>query len=511
MNRHGTENGERNERMIQEIYQAIKIKENLRENLTKLKQLLKTPEYRERFVKITGKNYDFLMKLLVEEDPKVRKNAAGVLGDLHCQDALDLLLDAYEEEETLFIRADYIKAMANLDCREYLDVLESHLEELTAREEIPENEKKHVQEEIRQLQLLILAQGERKPRIFNGYTQLNDVILVTRKAFYDVTQAQIRDAKVARTGLGLRVQTANLDQLLEIRTYKELLFVLHGADRIPSSPQEAAKALADTDLLELLEKNHAQGDFFCFRVTISGPMSLEQRSMFIRKLSMKLEELTDRRLINTPSNYEIEIRLIQMKDGSFYPVLKFYTLKDNRFAYRRYTISAGMQPFLAAGMLKLVEEELTEHAQVLDPFCGTGTMLIERNYLMAARDSYGLDIFGEGIDKARVNTKIARMNINYIHRDFGDFRHDYLFDEILTDMPEQGNMSREELDKIYQMLFDRGMELLKPGGKMFVYASEMGMLKKQIRLHGNAYILKREYCISEKQKKYLYVIQFVNK
>ena len=170
-----------------------------------------------------------------------------------------------------------------------------------------------------------------------------------------------------------------------------------------------------------------------------------------------------------------------------------------------------MQPFLAAGMLKLVEEELTEHAQVLDPFCGTGTMLIERNYLMAARDSYGLDIFGEGIDKARVNTKIARMNINYIHRDFGDFRHDYLFDEILTDMPEQGNMSREELDKIYQMLFDRGMELLKPGGKMFVYASEMGMLKKQIRLHGNAYILKREYCISEKQKKYLYVIQFVNK
>ena len=102
MNRHGTENGERNERMIQEIYQAIKIKENLRENLTKLKQLLKTPEYRERFVKITGKNYDFLMKLLVEEDPKVRKNAAGVLGDLHCQDALDLLLDAYEEEHSSF-------------------------------------------------------------------------------------------------------------------------------------------------------------------------------------------------------------------------------------------------------------------------------------------------------------------------------------------------------------------------------------------------------------------------
>ena len=39
MNRHGTENGERNERMIQEIYQAIKTKKNLRENLTKLKRL----------------------------------------------------------------------------------------------------------------------------------------------------------------------------------------------------------------------------------------------------------------------------------------------------------------------------------------------------------------------------------------------------------------------------------------------------------------------------------------
>lgn len=82
------------------------------------------------------------MKCLVDEDPKVRKNAAAILGELHCQDALDVLMDAYEEEDKLFVREAYVQALSAIDCSEYLPQLEERLQEL-AEYDAPEEEKKH--------------------------------------------------------------------------------------------------------------------------------------------------------------------------------------------------------------------------------------------------------------------------------------------------------------------------------------------------------------------------------
>lgn len=491
--------------MIRNIYEALQKKENVRESLIQLKQLLKESDRRAEFAALTKGNYDFLMKLLVEDDPKVRKNAAGILGELRCQDALEILMDAYEEEETLFVKADYIKAMAQLDCREYLDVFQGHLQDLIHRQ-VPENEKKHTQAEIRELQHLLLAHGGYKKHVFSGYNRMNEVILTTMNAFYDVTAAQIRNAPVAKSGLGVRTKTANLESLMQIRTFKEVLFVIHVKNYLPAQPEQAAQMLAASDMMDTIIQNHSQGGPFCFRIGINGTMPLDQRSIFTKKMAAELETLTERKLMNTTSHYEVEIRLIQTKEGTFYPVLKFYTLADHRFDYRRYTISTGMQPYIAAGMLKLAEPYIKEHAQILDPLCGTGTFLIERNYQKPARDSYGIDIFGEAIEKARVNAKIANMHINYINRDFRDFKHEYLFDEIMTDMPQKGALTYEELDGIYQKFFERAEELLRAEGLILLYASEMGFVKKQLRLHEQFRLLK-EYCISEKQKKYLFIIR----
>ena len=66
----------------------------------------------------------------------------------------------------------------------------------------------------------------------------------------------------------------------------------------------------------------------------------------------------------------------------------------------------------------------------MDPFCGVGTMLIERDIRVPAREKYGTDIFGEAIDKARENASAAGELIHFIHRDFFDFRHEYKFDAV---------------------------------------------------------------------------------
>ena len=59
-------------------------------------------------------------------------------------------------------------------------------------------------------------------------------------------------------------------------------------------------------------------------------------------------------------------------------------------------------------------------------------MLIERDKLKPAREIYATDIFGDAIRLGRENAKEADVRINFIHRDFFDFKHDYKFDEIIT-------------------------------------------------------------------------------
>lgn len=491
---------------MKKIYDTLLKKENLRETLITLKQSLKDTVAKKEFEKITGGDYTFLMKFLVEEDAKVRKNVAAILGELRCQDALEVLWDAYETEDTRFVKGDYIKAMANLDCKSLLNDLQQRLQELSLI--VPkEEEKKHIQAEMTQIQQILLAQGSVKMHLFTGHHVLNEVILATQSAFRQITADQIKSSQTSVIGLGVKTKTAEIDDLLKIRTYKELLFVLHNVKLLEADPQKIADGLLASDMMEVIEKNHNQAGAFYFRLGVTGAMSMEEKSKLTKKTVALLEAGTGRKLVNSSSHYEIEIRLMQTKDGLLYPCLKFFTIRDHRFDYRKHHVSTGMQPYIAAGLMKLAEPYTKEYAQILDPVCGTGTWLIERNYLKPTRSAYGVDIFGEAIEKARVNTKIANMHINYINRDFRDFSHEYLFDEIWADMPQKNALCFAELDTLYGKLFARAEEWLNPAGILVIYSGEEGFVKKQIRLHKN-FKLEKEFCISEKQKQYLYVIRY---
>ena len=234
-------------------------------------------------------------------------------------------------------------------------------------------------------------------------------------------------------------------------------------------------------------------------------MTLEQKSTFAKRLGSELERLSGGRLINSVGDYEVELRLIANKEGRFFPCLKFYTLRDMRFSYRKNVISVSIHPSLAALMMELAAPYLKEGAQVMDPFCGVGTMLIERDIRVPAGDKYGTDTFGEAIDKARENASLAGEQIHYIHRDFFDFHHDYLFDEIVTNMPVRGKMTREELDRFYTRFFDKALEILRKNAIIVMYTQEVGFVKKQLRLR-KEYVLHQEYCMQDKKGFYLLVI-----
>ena len=61
------------------------------------------------------------------------------------QEILPALIEAYENEETLFVKSDYVKAMQKLDCTDYLTPLKLRLEELQ-KMQAEESEKKSISE-----------------------------------------------------------------------------------------------------------------------------------------------------------------------------------------------------------------------------------------------------------------------------------------------------------------------------------------------------------------------------
>ncbi len=489
--------------MVKEQYESLKTGGNLRKDLIALKQELKQEESRQELLEILKGDYTVLLDLLCHEDAKVRGNAAVVLGRLKQNEFVAPLYETYRKEQKLFVKSSYLSALSELDissCRAGLEERLNSLEHYKPKEE----EEKHIREELKVLRNLLHTGQSRQKHRFRGYDETYELILTTGKQYQKITASQVHGGKITILKSGVRVITSHIRPILKIPTYGELLFPLN-IGKVEPDPGQAARALAQSDLMELLDRAHKAEDSYYFRLGVHSRMPLDKRSDFAGKCAFALERETGRRLYNSTSDYEVEIRLTERKDGTFLPLVKLYTFGENRFAYRKRTVAASIRPEQAALIAHLAEPYLRERAQILDPFCGVGTMLIERDRLCPARVMYGIDIFGEAIDGARENTALAGKTVNFIQRDFFAFQHDYLFDEIITNMPDRGRRTREEHDLFYGDFFAKAKEVLTEQGRIILYSNEKNYVKKQLRLR-KEFILLQEYNMDEKGIYSLFII-----
>ncbi len=490
--------------MVKEQYKCLKMGQELRKNLIDLKKELKDEAVKEDFLVLLQGDYSLFIGMMKDADPKVRKNAALILGRLGQDENVLPLFEAYKREQQLFVKSDYLKALFALDCSACREELAKRLAELEQYHPA-EEEEKHIREELLALRKLADKGAVHKRHKFQGYGDTWEVILTTGKKYQQITAEQITEGKITILNSGVRVVTDHLKSVLPIPTYRELLFPLN-VRKVPGDFREAAKALAGSDLLDLLQKAHKAKDVFYFRLGLQSPRSLDARSTFIKKCSFALEQETGGRLKNSASDYELEIRLIENREGEFLPLVRLYTFEEERFSYRKNTVAASIRPEQAALAVRLALPYMQEQAQVLDPFCGVGTMLIERDRICPAKVMYGVDIFGEAIAGARENTELAGKEIYYINRDFFAFTHKYLFDEIITNMPVRGKKTKMEQDGLYASFFEKMGELMEDGGRIIMYSNEKSFVKKQLRLH-REFTLLREYSMDEKNNYYLFVIE----
>lgn len=493
--------------MIRDTFEAIVKDENVRQNLSLLKQELKDNTNKHALLFHIGSQYnDMFIKLLQHEDAKTRKNAALVMGELGSQAFLEPLYEAYLNETKLFVKSSYLVAIGELDYRSILQDIKNRLAQLSNVEMTEEN-KKHIQEEMRALSNLIVTMEGVKSHKFTGIQRAADIILLTNRNHIDTTLEQLPEGTRARAfNAGVQAKVNSLEEILPIRTYQELLFLVPGLKSCPMDAEAAAKKVASSGLLEFLIERHDGPVPFYFRIELKTKMELDKKAVFARKLASAIEQNTKRQLINTTSNYEIELRFIENKDGNLNVLVKLFTLKDDRFDYRKEAVSASIRPANAALAVALTKEYQKEDAQVLDPFCGVGTMLIERHKETKANTMYGTDIFGEAIKKARENAEAAHQIVHFINRDFFDFTHEYLFDEIITDMPfAMGRTREEEIKQIYIQFFWKAKEHLKEDGVIILYSHDKGFVRKYAPANGFSVV--EEFEISMKEGTYVFVIK----
>ena len=503
---------------LEELYRQILKGKEVRKNLIAIRQGLEDETARRKFMYFLGAEFDPLTGLLGNEDPKVRRNAALILGMTEDEDVLPEILDAWEKEQTLYVREDYLKAIQMLDYRACLPKLRAALERLSAEaaggdpavpgsvpagtsEIAPDScrstaaprdgsslwdNNRHIGAELLRLKEMIRKYERRRRHRFIRQNPAPDLILMANRCQSGITAGQIQTGEVKTLAGGVHVRGGDLNEISRIRTWSECLFTVPGAKPVRGNEKQIAEGLHQLRIGSYLRSLHEEDDqSFLYRIELkSGSMEREKRGPFIRKVAASLDLMEQGLLENSDSDYEAEIRLIERKDGSYAVLLKLFTVPDTRFAYRVETDAQGMAPVNAALCVQLALPWLKEGAQVLDPFCGTGTLLIERKYAKDADPVYGVDRQGEVIRKARINTErfgklyraeIAKedrpvrtgaemkqaegeeagenpvsggssressssgrrihTDIYYINRDFFDFRHDYPFDEILTEFP----------------------------------------------------------------------------
>jgi 23S rRNA G2445 N2-methylase RlmL len=142
-------------------------------------------------------------------------------------------------------------------------------------------------------------------------------------------------------------------------------------------------------------------------------------------------------------------------------------------------------------MVELVRPYRAGRAHMIDPFCGVGTLLTERNLSLQASDVYGVDTYGQAIEMARENSRQAGFDFYYINRDYFDFTSAHLLDEVITEFPRMEHLAKEEVDKFYSSFFDKTREITSQEAMLFLLSTEEGMMKKQLRLHKEFHLVRQ--------------------
>ena len=338
--------------------------ENPRAILSVIRDILKKEKPKGMFKRTIGNSKEKLSALLYHGDPKVRKNVCGIIGELGDPAYLESLYAAYNIEDQMFVRYSYVLAIGN--CGGAMDAkrLEGILEDLITKEKDPTEtdfaitNSKHINEEKLALSRAIDKLSPPVRHEFKGFDTPVPMLLTVMNYQYQLTLKELEEKSMEGRLVeeGILIHEKDIDKVYSCRTFYEIFYPLEECKDLAFDYKTIAQAIIDADMVEFLNQCHHNPSNapFGYRIEFKTADYNRERSDFVKNLGRELDETSSGNLKNSPSSYEVEIRIVE-KNNLCSVFVKLYSIKDNRFDYRRNDLATSINPVTAAIVMKAIE------------------------------------------------------------------------------------------------------------------------------------------------------------
>ena len=409
--------------------------------------------------------------LLQREDAKTRKNAAIVLGQVGQRDSANALCLALEKETQQFVRPSLILALGAVGGQQ--------AQKAILALPMPQSTEKNAAAERDAIQKALSRLAPQKSRTFTGFAAPRAVWLLPAGGLTGSLLAEAREKHIEAKQKGRLVEviTRSLPSLYALRGFTEAL--LPFAVNVPATPQALAAAVEKGGLYDLLSQMHDGRGAFATRLEVRG-QGVDRKAF----TSDFFAAANSAQFLNSPSSYDIELRC-WIKNNRAMLSVRLHTFADPRFSYRLESVPASMHPAVAAALLFDHRKYMKPTHTVLDPFCGAGTLLVERKKIMGAKAFTGLDISPKAFSIARANCHEAGLHAKVFNRDCRGFHSDFGYDEILCNMPFGHRVgSHENNEKLYNDVLLQWPKLLRPGGFVLAITNDKQLFSELATRHG---------------------------
>lgn len=494
------------EPIIDMILKNIKNNKELKNNayaLNILSRKKKAQEYIENKLTLTT-----LLILLNSEDSKVRKNTYIMLGNITNSDYSKFLLEALNKETINYCLSSIVLALGNYKIDNLTNVLEEKKKEIKEKYENNEIEQRHYDEINKSIEKVLLKNITFNKHKFIGFNDKKDVYLTImpalRNACMNEVKKEFKDARFFEEGI--LVSSNDYNKIYNIRTFYEALLCEKNSFNLS---KDKVNSYITNALNNGLISNIHEGEYpYYYRIEVKSAMNKKDKISLIENVKENIDNNFNDKYINNPSLYEFEIRIVE-KEGKYSVFFKLYTVEDVRYNYRVTDLPASINPTTASILMSEIKGYLKENSEVLDAFCGTSTMLIERSFIKGYKSLTGIDISEEAINFSKINANNVPLKIELICENIIKYEGPE-FDEIISNMPFGNRVSNHELNEtLYKRFIGKLDTMLKSEGYAFLLTSEIALMKNLIGKNKNLKLVKNIYVESGGLKPHLFVIKKV--
>ena len=422
---------------------------------------------RERIAHYAKIHQEPFTALLFCDDPKLRKNMALLLGRLDASLYAPVLLRAVKEEQTDFVKPSILLALGNAKgSPEALLALQNF--------EIPSGEDKNLREQ-RIAKQKALASLSPKKEVARPIVMEKPVRVIASCPNTRITLSEFSALGYSCSAFDELDGHLMLENITKFPSlYAARTFYEAGVYFASFSSLQAAVNAAKTKVFLALIKNIYGTLNLGYRVDAHGEaFSEKERKAAAAQI---VDALSATPLCNSPSAYDFEIRLLRGKRSiivALYPGSRL----DGRFYYRANAISASIHPAVAASCVHFISQYTKPSADVLDCFCGSGTMLFERAMLPYASLT-GTDISAQALQAARGNERIAKTGAHFLIKN-ATKPFEQRYDEIITNRPFGLRVSsHKENLALYRAFLENLPGMLRPDGHAFLFTHEKKLLRE---------------------------------